>query len=82
MSMSFKKMKDETTYKLVVNDPLNEPGWVFFIIGIVECNFNSCIHNSNIDVFLGFEGFDGMRKLFNHMTSRKPEGMFCQKSKH
>jgi hypothetical protein len=46
--------------------------------GIIECSFNCC-HQSDVDVFLGFEGFDGMRKLIYNVDPRKPKGMLCQK---
>jgi len=46
--------------------------------GIIKCSFNCC--QSNVDVFLGFEGLDSMKKLFFNMITRKPKGMLCQKS--
>jgi len=46
--------------------------------GIIKCSFNCC--QSSINVFLGFEGLDGRKKLFGNITTRKPKGMLCQKS--
>jgi len=71
------KNQDNITYKLVVNNPLNEPSWIFFVTGIVECSFNFGLYYSDIDVFLGFEGLHSMRKLSSHILSRKPEGVLC-----
>jgi hypothetical protein len=55
---------------------------IFFITGIIKCSFNFCHQQSYVGVFLGFEGLDCMKKLFYDMTTRKPEGMLCQKSKN
>jgi hypothetical protein len=55
MSVFKKKDEDDITHKLVVNDPLNEPGWILIITGIIESSLNSCLQCSNVDVFLGFE---------------------------
>ena len=71
------KVEDNVTYKLVVNDSLNEPSWIFFITGIVECNLNFCLHHTDRDMFFRFEGLDGMRDLCFHISSRKPKGMLC-----
>jgi len=54
------KVEDNVTYKLVANDPLNEPSWISFINGIVECSFHLCLQYTYGDVFLGFEGLGGM----------------------
>jgi hypothetical protein len=56
---------------------VNKPSWILFITGIVECSFNFCHQQRGVDVFLGFEGLDCMRKLFCNMTTRKPKGMLC-----
>jgi hypothetical protein len=45
--------------------------------GIIKCSFNCC--QSDVDMFLGFEGFDGMKKLILNVITRKPKGMLCQK---
>jgi hypothetical protein len=74
------KVLNKMAYKLVVNDPLDEPGWIIFIIGITKCSFNSCLHHGDVDVFLRFEGLDGMRDLCPHIVTRKPERMLCKKS--
>jgi hypothetical protein len=58
---------------------LNKPSRILFITGIIECSFNFCHHQSYVDVFLGLEGLDCMKKLF-YNTARKPKGMLCQKS--
>jgi len=50
--------------------------------GIIKCSFNCCHYQSGIDVFLGFEGFDGLTKLFYNAITRKPKGMLSQKSKN
>jgi hypothetical protein len=55
MSVFIKKIQDDIAHKLVVNDPLNEPGWIFIITGIIECSLNSCLQYSSVDVFLEFE---------------------------
>jgi hypothetical protein len=68
-------MQDNITYKLVVDNPLNEPSRIFFIASIVECSFNFCLQYVN--VFLGFERLDSMRKLHFHIPPMKPEGMLC-----
>jgi len=70
-------VEDNITYKLVANDPLNEPSWIFFITGIIECSFNFCLDFIDVNMFLGFEGLDSMRKLCFHIFSRKPERMLC-----
>jgi hypothetical protein len=54
------EVEDNVTYKLVANDPLNEPSWIFFINGIIECSLNLCLQYTDGDVFLRFEGLDGM----------------------
>ena len=58
---AFKTNEDNDTYKCVVNDPLNEPSWIFFINGIVECSLNLCLQYTDGDMLLRFEGLDGMR---------------------
>jgi len=80
MSMLKQKVKNNIAYKLVIDDPLNKPSRTLFITGILECSFNFCHHQSNIDVCLGFEGLDCMKKLFFKTTTRNPKGMLCQKS--
>jgi hypothetical protein len=80
MSVTEQKVKSEVAYKLVIDDPMNKPDRICFIIGIVECSFNFCHHQSDIVVCLGFEGFDSMKKLFCYITTRKPKRMLCQKS--
>jgi hypothetical protein len=69
------KVKSNIAYKLVINNPVNEPTWIFFITGIVECSFNFCYHQRHVGVFLGFKGLDCMRKLFSYRNTRKPKGM-------
>ena len=54
------KFEDIVTYKLVANDPLNEPSWIFFIDGIVECSLNLCLQYADIDVLVRFKGLDGI----------------------
>jgi len=72
-----RKYKRRVTYELVVNDPLNEPGWIFFIMCVVKCSFNFCHHSRDVDVFLGFEGLDCMMELIYNSLARKPERMLC-----
>jgi len=54
------KVKENVTYKLMANDPLDEPSWISFINGIVECSLNLCLQDTCGDVLLRFEGLDGM----------------------
>jgi hypothetical protein len=70
------KVQSNIAYKLVIDNPVNKPSWIFFIMGIVECSFNFCHHQSDVGVFLG-EGLDCMRKLFSHVSTRKPKRMLC-----
>jgi len=72
------KHKIRITYKLVVNDPINKPGWVFLITGIIKGLLNICHHCSDVNVLLGLEGLDSMMKLLIHFTARKPKRMLCQ----
>jgi len=72
-----KIIKKKITNKLVVNNPLNKPGWVILITDFIKGLFNFCHHD--VDMLLKFEGLDCMRKLLRHMSARKPERMLCQK---
>jgi hypothetical protein len=67
-------------HKLVIDHPLNKPSRIIFMTGIIKCSFNCC--QSDVNVFLGFEGLDGMKKLLGKIIAKKPEGMLCQKSKN
>jgi len=75
------KHKIRITYKFVVYDPLNKPGWIFLITSFIKGLLNFCHHHSDVDMLLGFEGLDCMRKLLSHINARKPERMLCQERK-
>ena len=53
------KVEDKVTYKLVVNNPMTKPSWIFFVNSIIECSFNLCLQYTDSNVL--FEGLDGMR---------------------
>jgi len=49
------------------------------ITGIIKGLLYFCHHYSNVDILMGFEGLDCIRKLFCYISARKPERMLCQK---
>jgi hypothetical protein len=80
ISVLKQKVKSNIAYKFVIDDPLNKPGRIFFITGLVECSFNFCHQQSSVDICLGLERLDCIGKLFCNIITRKPKGMLCQKS--